>query len=342
MREQIGEQVKLPMSRAVQIAVQGIRIRLGRSLVTVSGVVLGIAFLMSNVAGQLISDALTRERETRQVVTLMEALVRSEVGTAAGKHLAVAVFGEMGRTEQIFLDRVAALPFDTVRVTGGGAVRRGVACTPENVGQDAYLLLVLGQQAAVPHTLETLTHSMSHVGVMDALDSRTYGGAPPAAAIKRDLLFGKETREQMDRMRAQAEQARFRTIWVAMISLLVTIISISNALLMSVTERIREIGTMKCLGALSAFIRRMFLIESAFIGFAGSVAGMIVGTVIPLLIYGWIFGFALMLGEISYLRFALACVGCVVVGTMLSMIAAIYPANFAARMVPASALRSNV
>ena len=39
---------------------------------------------------------------------------------------------------------------------------------------------------------------------------------------------------------------------------------------------------------------------------------------------------------------ALACAGCVVVGTLLSMAAAIYPANFAARMVPASALRSNV
>jgi len=129
---------------------------------------------------------------------------------------------------------------------------------------------------------------------------------------------------------------------VAVISLLVTIISISNALLMSVTERIREIGTMKCLGALSGFIRRMFLIESAFIGFAGSVTGMALGAVIPLVIYGWLFGFALMFGEISYLRFALACAGCVAVGTVLSMVAAIYPANFAARMVPASALRTNV
>jgi len=341
MREQIGLQVKLPLNRAVQIAVQGIRIRLGRSLVTVSGVVLGIAFLMSNVAGQLISDALTRERETRQIVTLMEALTRSEVGTAAGKTLAVAVFGEMGRTEQLFLDRAAALPFDAVRVSGA-SVARGVACTPENVGEGAYLLLVLGQQAAVPHTLGTLTRSMARAGVLDAVGDRTYGGAAPGDAVKRGLLFGRETRSQMERMRTQAEQARFRTIWVAVISLLVTIISISNALLMSVTERIREIGTMKCLGALSAFIRRMFLIESAFIGFAGSVMGMALGAAIPLLIYGWIFGFALMLGEISYLRFALACAGCVIVGTVLSMVAAIYPANFAARMVPASALRSNV
>jgi ABC-type lipoprotein release transport system permease subunit len=54
------------------------------------------------------------------------------------------------------------------------------------------------------------------------------------------------------------------------------------------------------------------------------------------------FGFGLMFHELSYLKLALSCVGCVVVGTVLSMVAAIYPANFAARMVPASALRSNV
>ncbi|NLL84064.1 MAG: FtsX-like permease family protein [Lentisphaerae bacterium] len=339
--DKIGTQVKLPMGRAVQIAVQGIRIRLGRSMVTVSGVVLGIAFLMSNVAGQLISDALSRERETRQIVTLMEALVRNEVGTAAGKTLAVTVHGDLERTERLFMERVAKMPFAAVRVSGAN-IDRGVSATPQNVAEGAYLLLVLGQQQNIPVDLETLISGMNHVGVLDAVANRTYAGQAPRAGVKRDLLFGKETQEQMERMREHAAQARFRTVWVAIISLLVTIISISNALLMSVTERIREIGTMKCLGALSAFIRRMFLIESAFIGFAGSLAGMVLGALIPLIIYGWIFGFGLMFGEISFVRFGVACLGCVVVGTLLAMIAAIYPANFAARMVPASALRSNV
>ncbi len=328
------------MSRAVQIAVQGIRIRLGRSLVTVSGVVLGIAFLMSNVAGQLISSSLAREKEVRQVVTLMEALVRSEVGAASGKTLAVAVYGAMDRTEQLFLNRLNAMPFDAIRITGGQSAR-GVPSTPQEVGAGAYLLVVLGQDGAVPHALADLTRGMARVGLLDAVEGRTYAGQTPEG-VKRDLLFGKETLEQMARMQAQAEQARFRTIWVAVISLFVTIISIANALLMSVTERIREIGTMKCLGALSSFIRRMFLIESAFIGFAGSVAGTLLGALIPILIYGGMFGFDLLFQELSYLRLTLSCVGCVAVGTLLSMVAAIYPANFAARMVPASALRSNV
>jgi len=328
------------MSRALQIAIQGIRIRLGRSLVTVSGVVLGIAFLMSNVAGQLISSSLAREKETRQIVTLMESLTQREVGSASGKILAVAVCGAMNRTEQLFLDRLDAMPFEAIRITGG-RTKRGVSCTPQNVGAGAYLLVVLGQDAAAPHALGDLTRGMTRIGMLDAVESRTYAGQAPEG-VKRDLLFGPETEQQMARMQEKAEQAKFRTIWVAVISLLVTIISISNALLMSVTERIREIGTMKCLGALSSFIRRLFLIESALVGFAGSVVGMLLGALIPILIYGWIFGFGLMFQELPYLRLTLSCAGCVVVGTVLSMTAAIYPANFAARMVPASALRSNV
>jgi len=328
------------MSRAVQIAVQGIRIRLGRSLVTVSGVVLGIAFLMSNVAGQLISSSLAREKETRQIVTLMEALVRSEVGAASGKTLGIAVFGAMNRTEHLFLNRLSAMPFETIRITGGKCPR-GIPCAPQDVGAGTYLLVVLGQDESAPVALDDLTRGMARVGLLDSVEARTYENRKPDG-VKRELLFGKETVEQMARMQAQADQARFRTIWVAVISLFVTIISISNALLMSVTERIREIGTMKCLGALSAFIRRMFLIESAFIGFAGSVAGMLLGSLIPILIYGWMFGFDLLFRELSYARLAASCAGCVVVGTLLSMVAAIYPANFAARMVPASALRSNV
>ena len=52
--ETIGKQVRLPMHTAVQIAMQGIKIRLGRAIVTISGVVLGIAFLMSILTGNVI------------------------------------------------------------------------------------------------------------------------------------------------------------------------------------------------------------------------------------------------------------------------------------------------
>mgnify|MGYP001589310846 CR=1 FL=1 len=143
-------------------------------------------------------------------------------------------------------------------------------------------------------------------------------------------------------MRQKAEQERFRTIWIALISILVTVIGVANALLMSVTERFKEIGTMKCLGALSGFIRRLFLIESALIGCCGAALGMLAGGLLPILVYGFSFGFPLVLGNLNYGLLAAAALGSVAVGTALAMLAAIYPANFAARMVPATALRTNI
>jgi putative ABC transport system permease protein len=99
---------------------------------------------------------------------------------------------------------------------------------------------------------------------------------------------------------------------------------------------------MKCLGALSSFIRRLFLVESALIGAAGSILGVILGIIIPLLAYGFSFGFELVFGSMKWLSLLGYGFAGILVGTILAMLAAIYPANFAARMVPAMALRSNV
>ncbi len=60
-----------------------------------------------------------------------------------------------------------------------------------------------------------------------------------------------------------------RTVWLVSLSLLVCLVGITNAMLMSVMERFREIGTMKCLGALDSFIMKLFLIESLVLGAAG-------------------------------------------------------------------------
>ena len=101
--EQVGIQKKLSFERAFKIAVQGIRIRLGRSLVTVSGVVLGIAFLMSNLTGQLIKQSVAAERELRQTVNLMQAMINAEVGDLTGKHIAVATYGQLTPPEKALL-----------------------------------------------------------------------------------------------------------------------------------------------------------------------------------------------------------------------------------------------
>src|SRR5262249_50437312 len=76
---------------------------------------------------------------------------------------------------------------------------------------------------------------------------------------------------------------RIQTRGVLGLALLVAFIWSLNSMLMSVTERFREIGTMKCLGALDGFIVRLFLLESLFQGVVGTVAGIVIGVSLSLL-----------------------------------------------------------
>ncbi len=126
--------------------------------------------------------------------------------------------------------------------------------------------------------------------------------------------------------------------WIVILSLLVCTVGIINAQLMAVTERFREIGTMKCLGALDSFVLRLFVLEASMQGVAGSILGALLGTVIALLIGMLRFGFSaltmLPVGETG-----LSMAYSVGVGFGLSLLGVIYPAFIAARMRPIEAMR---
>jgi ABC-type antimicrobial peptide transport system permease subunit len=338
--EQVGVQVSLPFSRAFQIAVQGIRIRLGRSLVTLSGVTLGIAFLMSTLTTQLISKAITKERNLRQTVSLMENVMKSEVGSMRGKNVAIASFGTLSAPELAFITRITAA--GPAEVRGYGVSAPGVKRTDLNkLGDGAAVLLVLGDSKQCPSSLAELTTGMSQKIALDSVADRVFAGQPDPA-VRREIFFGKQAEEQTKKLQEDARHEKFRLIWIVTVSLFVTVIGITNALLMSVTERFREIGTMKCLGALSTFIRKLFLIESSLIGFAGSVIGVVGGALLTMIVYGFTYSFPLVFGSIAYGWLALAGGSSIVAGTILAVMAALYPAGFASRMVPATALRSTV
>jgi putative ABC transport system permease protein len=128
------------------------------------------------------------------------------------------------------------------------------------------------------------------------------------------------------------------------LSFLVCVVGVANAMLMSVTERFRDIGTMKCLGALSSFVRAIFLLEASFMGAVGGALGVLLGFLFAMLSYLVPYGAELSLEALAKEPGALvlASLGSLVAGVVLSVVAALYPANLAARMVPADALRSNV
>lgn len=78
-----------------------------------------------------------------------------------------------------------------------------------------------------------------------------------------------------------------RLTYLLGISLLVCAVGITNAMLMSVTERYREIATLKCLGALDGSILSIFLLEACLLGAVGAAAGAVLGGLIGVLRSWW-------------------------------------------------------
>lgn len=211
-KEKIGKQVILPLSKAVEISVKSIKVRLGRSVITASGIVLAIAFLMSIFVSGSINKALLEK-------------------------------GSM------------------------------------------------------------------------------------------------EVRVQLQNLGSEEEQSK--QIWLVVLSLLVCVVGIANAMLMSVTERYKEIGTMKCLGALDRFIIKLFLLESGFMGLFGSIAGALLGGLLMTIVSSINYGLE-VITKFPIASFLYYFVISVILGTVLAVIGAIYPAYIAARMVPADAMRSEI
>ncbi|GAA2479228.1 ABC transporter permease [Terrabacter carboxydivorans] len=119
---------------------------------------------------------------------------------------------------------------------------------------------------------------------------------------------------------------------IAAISLLVGGIGVMNIMLVSVTERVREIGLRKALGATPRVILRQFLTEASLLGLVGGVLGVGLGIAGALTL-------PQLLGQPVALS-AAAALGALAVSLVIGIAAGVYPANRAARLAPIDALRS--
>jgi hypothetical protein len=126
--------------------------------------------------------------------------------------------------------------------------------------------------------------------------------------------------------------------WIILLSLLVCVVGIVNAQLMAVTERFREIGTMKCLGALDRFILRLFILEAGMQGVAGAGVGALIGALFALMNTLFRFGFV-ALSSVSWISVIASIFIAMGVGCLLSLLGVLYPALIAARMQPVEAMR---
>jgi putative ABC transport system permease protein len=109
-------------------------------------------------------------------------------------------------------------------------------------------------------------------------------------------------------------------------------------MLMSVTERFREIATLKCLGALDGFIMLVFVLESSFLGIVGGIIGAALGSFIGIgrMLVSFGVRFA---GDTPVADVAVSVAAAVGVGMVLAAVAAVYPAYKAARLAPMEAMR---
>ena len=129
-----------------------------------------------------------------------------------------------------------------------------------------------------------------------------------------------------------------KELWLIALSLLVCTVGIVNAQLMSVTERFREIGIMKCLGALDRIVLRLFLLEALIVGLAGSGAGALLGLAVSfgasLLQYS-----ALDFSGMSLLPLLAQAGKAWGTGVALSLLGVLYPAILAAKLQPIIVMR---
>jgi putative ABC transport system permease protein len=119
---------------------------------------------------------------------------------------------------------------------------------------------------------------------------------------------------------------------IAAISLIVGGIGVMNIMLVSVTERIREIGLRKALGATPRVIRRQFLVEASVLGILGGIVGVVAGILGVLYLPG-------VIGD-PMTTSPTAAIGALAIALAIGVLFGVYPASRAAALAPIDALRN--
>lgn len=206
--------------------------------------------------------------------------------------------------------------------------------TDEDVTTTAYLPITTGKEQT--HANEGYSQftvvTAANISSVSSFATEIEQFFTPYYAANEDYQIATSTMESMtESMSEMIQTVSIAISFIAGISLLVGGIGVMNIMLVSITERTREIGTRKALGAKNSSIRLQFIIESVILCLVGGCLGIIVG-----------FG----LGAIaaSLLGYgATVPVAAIVIAVGFSMIIGVffgyYPANKAAKLDPIEALR---
>lgn len=236
-------------------------------------------------------------------------VVGQQVTIAGTPFTIVGVLAEAGSSADSDLDDVLVVPLTTAADTVSGGMTRSSLST-------IYLQAASADQLSAAYQ-EAQTLLLNLHGITDA-------DAADFTIDSQDSLVSTAT-------------SVYRTLTVlltgiAALSLLVGGIGVMNIMLVSVTERTREIGLRKALGAPPWAIRRQFLVEAAVLGLAGGVLGAVLGIAAATLLPGVL--------DTSIVVSGAAVAGSVAVALAIGLVFGVYPATRAARLAPIDALRS--
>lgn len=143
-------------------------------------------------------------------------------------------------------------------------------------------------------------------------------------------------------------QAKVIYFYIGLLLGIIALITVVNTVLMAVMERTREIGALRALGFDRRTIVRMILSESLVIGVFSTLAGMILGLTVALILHNVGIDLSGVIGDIDFpIRpivypepNVLTAVKAAIFGLVVSLLAAWYPARIAVRLMPAEALRT--
>ena len=246
-----------------------------------------------------------------------------------GANIARALFGRADPVGQPFL-----LGGDRYFVVGVLALRQGTFFG-ENRNDNVVSIPVDTAARRFPDAEQTILYVRAQPGLREAARAETemvlrlIRGVAPGQPSDFNLSSADQIIAQFDRIGAQIFLA---TLALAAVSLVIGGIGIANVMVISVTERTREIGLRLAIGARRRDVRLQFLIESAMLAGAGGVAGVII---------------ALTLGAIAAqlapafpaLPPVWAVLAGVISAVVVGVVAGYWPARRASRLDPVEALR---
>lgn len=153
---------------------------------------------------------------------------------------------------------------------------------------------------------------------------------------KNDDFTVRSAAEALDMITTVTDALKYFLAAMAALSLIVGGIGIMNIMLMSVTERTREIGLRKAVGANNANIMSQFLLEAIVVTLLGGIIGIIGGSIVAFVIaYG-----ARFLGyDWAFIISPLSVIVAVFVSSLVGLVFGLYPALKASRLEPVAALR---